>query len=244
MLAVDRGNELVTLFLILSGLILIVRNSILFSSLGALLLTFSAIFKLWPVVLVFLLIIFNNKNLNTNVKVLLGTSIVYWITHLHMVWAMLKATQHGSPFGNSFGFKLFWNSDLNYSQTALLSLLFIFSTGLFWFRNQINFDQFRIELAYADYGFFLVPIFITYFTIWAIGDSFSYRAIVLLPAVLILSQKKLSESKIAKRLLQITLTTMLTATQPIFISVSSALALYLLFFVSKYLLSEFKVHEK
>jgi hypothetical protein len=196
-LAVDRGNEIVTLLLILSGLLLIVRESICFSSLGALLLSFSAIFKLWPVVLILSLIIYSNRNLKAHIKVLLGMSIVYWLINLDMVRAILRATQHGSPFGNSFGLKLFWNPELNSLQTALLLVLAVLLIGLFWVVNETNFDQFRIEITNAQYGFFLVPNFFTYFTIWAVGDSFSYRVIVLLPAVLILSQKKLNQSKTA-----------------------------------------------
>jgi len=225
-LASDRGNELITISLIILGMFLLNQNSLVISSCGAFLLSFSVIFKLWPLVLVFCLIVTPNKFVRVHVKLILILSALYWIVNYQNAFSLLEATQNGSPFGNSFGLQIFWSSNPT-SQQRVIPILIALAFFIFWIlRFPIRSQTIQKIIRDSDYGYFLLPVFFTYFVIWLAGDSFSYRMIILLPAVLILSQEKVRSDIFSGNLLLIILFTALTARLPIFSATSSAAALY------------------
>ena len=241
-LAIERGNEIITLFLILAGFLLLQASPFTYQIFGASFLSAAAIFKLWPVVLVCSLIILLWKSLSKLSIFIMSLSVVYWILHLSMALKIVDATQSGSIAGLSFGFKLFRNVPFS-SLFVLLFLLIsayciyiIFSFSAFGNSSELLKGRFE--------GAYLHAVFVTYFCICALGSNFAYRLIVLLPGILILSRQEFSTNIWARNSMAFILITATTAKFPIFNALSSALALYLMTFVIVAILNHLKITQR
>ena len=122
-LAIDRGNEVITLTLIFVGHLFLHTKSTIRQTMGALSLFLACVFKLWPVALVFFILIFFWKRINLIPKCVLVLSLFYWIPQIDLALNMLNATNTGSPFGRSFGLQLIWHGEFIAIVVLSLSLL-------------------------------------------------------------------------------------------------------------------------
>jgi len=223
-LAIDRGNEVITLTLILIGLFLLHTKSTTRQTLGALSLFFACVFKLWPVVLVFFTLTFFWKRINLIPRCILILSLFYWIPQIDLALNMLNATNMGSPFGRSFGFRLIWHGEFIAIVVLSLSLLL---TYVRLSRSSLN--QFILSTSGVATLYSLIPVMLTFSLIWAIGDSYIYRMIILIPVVLLLGQFKFTEFTFPNFLLSAILVTCITSLTPLVLVTTSALALYFVY---------------
>jgi hypothetical protein len=142
---------------------------------------------------------------------------------------MLSATQSGSPHGVAFGFKLFFSEQTSPINAGYLALLAILIAGLWikYFGSSINaaFTAFIRDPRFE----ILVPILLTYVGIWIFTDSFIYRMLILLPALLILISPDLLSHLWVKGLVVLILVSVLSSRLAVTTGVSSSLALVSLF---------------
>jgi hypothetical protein len=187
-LAVERGNELITLALILIGFLLLEQRSLTVEWLGALFLGSAAIFKLWPVIIVVLLLVLTTRYLHAITRLLLALPVIYWILNYSVAKIAVQSTQLGSPLGVSFGAKLFLDVRipllLQFSYFALFLLSSFFLIRYFHRDKSIALKICNSRLE----AVILISVFFTYFCVWLVGQSFMYRLILLLPALLVLAR--------------------------------------------------------
>jgi hypothetical protein len=223
-LAIDRGNEVITLTLILVGHFLLHTKSTIRQTMGALSLFFACVFKLWPVVLVFFTLIFFWKRINLVSKFILILSFFYWIPQINLALSMLNATNMGSPFGRSFGLQLIWHGETIVIVVLSLSLLLTYVR-----LSKSSLNQFILSSSGVATLYFLIPVMLTFSLIWAVGDSYIYRMIILIPVVLLLGQFKFTEFTFPNFLLSAILVTCITSLTPLVLVTTSALALYFVY---------------
>ncbi len=187
-LAVERGNELITLALILTGFLLLEQRNLTLEWLGALFLGSAAIFKLWPVIILLLLLILTTRYLHAFTRLLLALPIIYWIMNYSVAKIALQSTQLGSPLGVSFGAKLFLDVRipplLQFSYLALFLLSSFFLIRYFHRNKSIALQVCNSRLE----AIILISVFSTYSCVWLVGQSFMYRLLLLLPALLVLAR--------------------------------------------------------
>lgn len=239
LLAIERGNELLTISLLMLGFQLLMEKNIQLRLFGILLLFCASAFKLWPTFIIYVFVVLFRKNFTNFEKLLLTAPLIYWLVKVSEASEMIKSTQQGSLLGNSFGFKLWFVSGSKFSIILALILLsscisyFALRTlrvvDIHLFAN-INIRDSKLITAYS----------LNYFVMWLIGDNFAYRLIALLPIVITLSKRQYRETTISKILLVGILITVFTIRLPITSAVSASLALTL-FFVAIRLLNDPKV---
>lgn len=228
-LAVDRGNELISILFILVGIFCLRDGRQFMQLLGAAALGFAAFFKLWPIFLVFFLLVLQWSRIRIAAKVLLGLPVIYWLLKIPEVEAILKATQVGSSVGTSFGLRLF--SSPNFSVTYF-SVLVSIALGLTYLLIKLgnqNLQKFTMSVSGMRAVAWIIPLMLTYTAIWATGDNFIYRMLILLPIILLLSEPKIFELDWSKFVVAAILTTAITSRLPVTLAVSSAIALYFLY---------------
>lgn len=223
-LAIDRGNEVITMILILVGLFLLHTKSTIRQTMGALSLFFACVFKLWPIVLVFFTLIFFWKSVNLVAKCILVISLFYWIPQIDLALNMLNATNVGSPFGRSFGLQLIWRGEFIAIVVLSLSLLLTYVR-----LSKSSLNQFILSTSGVSTLYSLIPVMLTFSIIWAIGDSYIYRMIILIPVVLLLGQFKFTEFAFPNFLQSAILVTCITSLTPVVLVTTSALALYFVY---------------
>ena len=231
-LAIDRGNEVITLIFILIGLFSLHTKSTIRQTIGALSLFFACIFKLWPIVLVFFTLIFFWKRINLIPKCILVLSLFYWIPQIELALNMLNATNSGSPFGRSFGLQLIWDltwpiTSFNYGIVIILLSLSLLLTYVRLSKSSLN--QFILSTSGVATLYSLIPVVLTFSLIWALGDSYIYRMIILIPVVLLLGQFKFTEFAFPNFLLSAILVTCIVSLTPLVLVATSALALYFVY---------------
>ena len=216
-LALDRGNEIITLLLILPGLYLIKRN--LYSQIiGVLLLSVASVFKLWPLVLLISVLIFSWKHLCLFSKVIVCITILYWTSNIQNSFSMLNSTQKGNPFGLSFGLRHYFNSSIFWPYLIIFIIAILFSTiyivTKFKSIRAIDFDKSFDRSLFNS-------LITTYVAIWFTGDSYVYRLVLLIPVLIFLrkvftqlSARTLLESLIVATMLttKLSVTTVMTGT--------------------------------
>ena len=223
-LAIDRGNEVITMILILVGLFLLHTKSTIRQTMGALFLFFACVFKLWPIALVFFTLIFFWKRVNLVPKFILVLSLFYWIPQIDLALNMLNATNTGSPFGRSFGLQLIWHGEFIAIVVLSLSLLLTYVR-----LSKSSLNQFITSSSGVATLYSLIPVMLTFSIIWAIGDSYIYRMVILIPVVLLLGQFKFTEFTFPNFLLSAILVTCITSLTPLVLATTSALALYFVY---------------
>ena len=231
-LAIDRGNEVITLIFILIGLFSLDTKSTIRQTIGALSLLFACIFKLWPIVLVFFTLIFFWKRINLIPKCILVLSLFYWIPQIELALNMLNATNSGSPFGRSFGLQLIWDltwpiTSFNYGIVIILLSLSLLLTYVRLSKSSLN--QFILSTSGVATLYSLIPVMLTFSLIWALGDSYIYRMIILFPVVLLLGQFKFTEFAFPNFLMSAILVTCIMSLTPLVLVATSALALYFVY---------------
>jgi hypothetical protein len=228
LLAIERGNELLTISLLVVGFQLLLGKNFQFRLLGILLLFMASAFKLWPTFVIYVLLVLFRSQISKFEKLLLSAPIFYWLSNSSEAFAMIKSTQAGSLFGNSFGFKLWISSESKISILIFL-LLFLLTMSYVVFRNLkvVDFESFA-NINRSD-SKILAAYSLNFFVIWLVGDSFAYRLVALVPIVIILSKRQYQDRKIGKILLVLTLTTVFTIRLSIAPVVTTCLALALLY---------------
>jgi len=219
-LAIDRGNEIITILFLLPGLLLILKHKST-QTFGAFLLALSCFYKLWPIIiLISLLFLFWNK-LNVYSKFVLVLPLIYWIYFHENVFRMLEFTQKGSPFGLSFGLAHYTNSTIELKFVVLFCILVIFLSGYFFTKSML-FNQ--SLYGYSANLVILNTLLITYISTWIFGTSFIYRLIIFIPIIVFLN--KAIKEKIPRVMLESAiLLTMLTSKLSITTVFTSCLAI-------------------
>lgn len=230
-LAIDRGNELTSVTFIMVGLYYL-RSDRHFSQLiGAVALAFAVFFKLWPIFLVLSLLIFQWSRLKVATRILLLMPFLYWALKIQEIREIMRVTQSGSPFGTSFGLKLFLSPQLNLVQIFILVIACLGVTYLLIRLGNQDLRDFTRSVHGLQAMLWISPLMLTYSAIWATGDSFIYRMVVLIPLVLILSVKGIFEFRWPKVAITAILVTSISSRLPVTLAVSSALALYFIYVV-------------
>jgi hypothetical protein len=228
-LALDRGNETLTISLILLGLYLLMSPKRLLQSIGISLLALAAVFKLWPTLLV-ILVAWVFRSRLSKIQVLLALSgLLYWILNFQTALRMLESTQHGSQWGNSFGLKLWIREDFSITNVLLLcapSLILSFFIIRFlssWpVRSVSESEKFELQL--------IAILSIIYGLIWLVGESFSYRLSILLPLIILLSKSSVWKMRWSKTLVVLILTTMISARLATTTALTTSLAICAFYF--------------
>jgi len=233
-LAVDRGNEILTISLIIVGYYFLEKEAQLLQFMGAIFLLLAACFKLWPVFIVVALLFTSWFRLKFSAKLVLGGALLYWIINSSHVFQMLQATQRGSSFGASFGLSLLFRNGID---SIRFILLFVFTLGMFIFlvrAGRSRLESFISSTRGMQALRRIAPFMFAYSAIWVSGDSFMYRMVVFIPIILILSSFYYMDFALSNFLIVAILVTALTSRLPIAIAVSGALAIYftyILFFI-------------
>ncbi len=239
LLAIERGNELLTISFLMSGLHLLLGKNFKLRLFGILLLFIASAFKLWPTFVIYIIVILFRGRFSILEKLLLSAPMLYWLSKTSEAYEMIKSTQQGSFFGNSFGFKLWF---LPESQLSILFVLILLTSFISYvalrtlkiidiksFAN-INVSDSKFVAAYS----------LNYFVLWLVGDNFAYRLIALLPIIIILSKHQYQKMTVSKILLVGILGTAFTIRLPITPAVTASLAFVLLFIAIR-LLSDPKI---
>lgn len=178
-LALDRGNEIITITLINFGIYFILGRKKLYN-LGYFLISVSAIFKVWPAFLALYILMFNYKKLRFLSKIILLIPLVYWSLFHKNLFSMVDSTQYRSPYGLSFGLQHFTNNSL---ETSILWIYgVVIAMSIVYFLNQI-----KLQVSYSFHSINLIlPFYLTYISLWISGVHFSYRLVVLIPILFLL----------------------------------------------------------
>lgn len=145
---------------------------------------------------------------------------------------MLDATNSGSPFGRSFGLQLIWDlswpiTSFNYGVAIVVLSLFLLLTYVRLSKSSLN--QFILSTSGVATLYSLIPVMLTFSLIWALGDSYIYRMIILFPVVLLLGQFKFTEFAFPNFLLSAILVTCIISLTPLVLVATSALALFFVY---------------
>jgi hypothetical protein len=205
-LAIDRGNEIITILLVISSLYLLIGNGIK-QSIGATLLVVSAFFKLWPIVMLICILMFLRKHLLIFTKGIMLLSIIYWAINFESAVQMVQYTQRGSPMGLSFGIKHYLSSSISFFYVAIFLLTTVI-LSVFYFFSVMN--LLRKKEGSANYLAVLNSLLLTYIIIWASGTSYVYRLIIFIP-ILIYLNKVFSVNRSLLQLQSLMILTLLTS---------------------------------
>jgi hypothetical protein len=227
-LAVDRGNELLTIAFILGASLCLRSDRKLLKSAGVVILFLSCVFKLWPIVFLIFYFIYNRKELKFPVNTLFLAPLIYWTINFGQIQPMLKSTELGSPYGVSFGFKLFFSTSLNTKNAIYLASLAFAIYLVFYLLTRESFTQFKNSYQGNATMILIAPFFLTFVAIWLVSDSFSYRMIILLPILIILGKSWNQGGNWSQSLSVFILLVVLTSRLAITSAASSALAMYFL----------------
>ena len=215
-LALDRGNEIITV-VCLFPILLLIQHKNNKQMISAVLLLFIVFFKFWPLFIVVLVLFFYWKNLILITKFLLIGAIIYWLVNFNNIIKMKEYTANGSVFGSSFGFPLYVNS-VSSKNTLIFFIIVIILIVCSFFKRNKNFYKYDSRNAS------IIILFISYFTIWASSISWAYRLLILIPIIIFLDKSDMPK-KTANDLITLILATLLTIKLPITSVMTSSLAL-------------------
>lgn len=189
-LAFERGNEVITLIFVLSGILLIKEGGVMKRSIGAINLAIATLFKIWPVFFCIYFLFFKGGRLGWTEKTILASPVIFWVFNFASVQSILQNTQSGNPFGASFGLKLFWATPNTITTSSTLIFLTLVLFAFLAKKNGNQFKVFVMELHSRRISQTLVPLMLVYVAIWLLSDSFMYRLVILFPILLVLNQKE------------------------------------------------------
>jgi len=205
-LAIDRGNEIITSLLILPGLYLITKQNNV-QSIGAFLLAFSVFYKLWPVVLILFLLVLLWKKVNISSKIIMILPLIYWFYFQENAFRMVEYTLKGSPISLSFGLKHYLNSTIRPEYLIFFCILIALLSISFLLKSKL-FDQ-NLYRESTDL-IILNTLFLTYIFTWILGISFIYRLIIFIPTLIFLN-RAIKENSRRAMLESLIILTMLTS---------------------------------
>jgi hypothetical protein len=188
-LAVERGNEVITLVFVLSGIVLIGESGMMSRAICATNLALAAFFKIWPILFCVYFLFFKGSRMSWIEKTILTSPDIYWLINFASVQSILQNTQSGSPFGSSFGLKLFWATPNTITTSWTLIFLTLLLFAFLAKRNSNHLKVVIMELHSRQISQTIVPLMLAYVAIWLFSDSFMYRLVVLFPILIILNQK-------------------------------------------------------
>ena len=219
-LALDRGNEIITFILIIFG-IYFLRQDRWSQFIGGILFSAAAFYKLWPICLIAMILVIAWRELNFSSKISLVAPIVYWFVNFNNALDMVENTDTGSPLGLSFGFNHYLNGSIPAKYVAFLCCLL----GLILLRYIIFIRRagFHLVSSAFDQKIFLTLIG-TYSLLWLFGTNYVYRLIILIPVALYISIF-LQPRVIRLELLSLILVTFVTSRLAISTVLTSLLAL-------------------
>jgi len=172
-LAIDRGNEIITISLIGFSIILFYRfrsrNFFVIPLIGA------SIFKLWPFILLVCLILFLGRvKIKQKLLILLGVS-TYLLSHFSEFRLLAKYTQQGSNSGGSFGLYLILENGFYSLFVILLIIVTVFFLLVTIPRNLLSLASTDQEESWV------LSFMITFIALFLTGPHFTYRLIILIP---------------------------------------------------------------
>ncbi len=178
-LAIDRGNETITIGLIALSIYIWFRNST--SYLFLLPLFLAGIFKVWPLFfLAVMIILIARKNY---VKFLPPFFLLAaYVGHRFSDFRKISAfTQQGSELGGSFGWMFF--RDLN-----LYSLFALFASAILglWIVNKTTILSMSTSIQFRSNPW-IFSLMATYIFIFFSGSHFTYRLIILIPLAILIN---------------------------------------------------------
>ncbi len=230
-LAIDRGNETLTIALICISIYLskvFPRNSVFYLPL-----IIAGIFKIWPFA-VFFLMMAMSKPRKLHVFLLLSLPVSAYILIRNSEFKKISIfTQEGSLLGGSFGWRLL-DSPGAYSVGVLIMSLLV--TGLMFKYLPLNLlsqNNYRRDKSW------IVSLSITYIFLNFSGSHFIYRLIILIPIAILLQVK--DESRPLQVLIFISL---LTSRMSIVLVSTLAIVLILLILISVDIMNNLRQHLK
>lgn len=229
-LASERGNEIITILLILLGFSALESGHKYIQLLGSITLGAASIFKLWPLIICFLLIFSLPRTVWSKARITLLVPIFYWALNWERVRTSLQATQTGDPFGSSFGAKLLLHQNVQPHQFVFL-LLFSITLATIYISALVKYSEVLSSNFFTEFdSSVLIATIGTYLSVWLIGDSFSYRLLIFLPIILLLSRPTNVSNPISILLVFVLLATVWTIRLPITLAISNACGIFLLIF--------------
>jgi hypothetical protein len=217
-LALDRGNEIIT-FILLSLGIALLRETSRRQTLGGLILFVAAFFKLWPIVFITFVLVASWKKLNQLTKIVLVASITYWVLNIGNAFSMIKQTAVGSPLSIN-------------GRIPLVSLFLLLSLVFFLVVKYVNMIKtYRIETLVnsLDREVFY-SLMLTYIFIWSVGTNYIYRLVILIPIMFYISKSSIP-SKLKSNILALFLATFITSGLTVNTVLTSTIALIFIYIV-------------
>lgn len=239
-LAVERGNEILTIIFILIALRFLRSEGLIASVVYSLAMFTASFFKLWPLLLVILFALLSEPSTRIRSWIALLLTGGYWALKADEIRMMLSATQDGYPYGVAFGWKLFLSPGVGLVESIFL---FVFCVAIFFYWVMKNHDSLiaAIQDSKLDREMrLLVSFLLCYAGIWFISDSFIYRMLILLPVLLLLSQDFYRAYKWAASLTVLILVVSISSKLAITPAVSSALALVSVYISTVYFVEKIK----
>jgi hypothetical protein len=225
-LALDRGNEIIT-FILLSLGIALLRETSRRQTLGGLILFVAAFFKLWPIVFITFILVTCWKKLNQLTKIMLVASITYWVLNIGNAFSMIKQTAVGSPLSLSFGLRHYINGRI-----PLMSLFLLSSLVFFLVVKYVNMiKSYRIDTLVnsLDREIFY-SLMLTYIFIWSVGTNYIYRLVILIPIMFYISKSSIP-SKLKSNILALFLGTFITSGLTVNTVLTSTIAFIFIYIV-------------
>ena len=226
LLALDRGNEIITSILIILGCFFYYKKSLVSQLMSVIPFLASVVFKFWPAIFVLFLALLSFQR-TVWIFVLLGTlSFAYWATKLDTLFQMIRATDSPALFEISFGFNPIFQVTGDYVLLFSIIGYSIFFMAYFFFQSRkLSTKDSFLEILSNDDQKIYFSLTSTFVVIWLFGNSYIYRMIILLPVVLILSQMRYHNIRSVQVILIICLITVLSSKLVISYSLTSALCI-------------------
>lgn len=179
-LAIDRGNEILTIGLISLSIYIWLRDNS--SYLFCIPLFLAGVFKLWPFVLLVLMTLFHYRK--SYYKILPPICILgmYLICRFSDFRQISNFTQTGSKLGGSFGWMLLKNLDY-YSLIAIV-IGFLWALLLIRRTSILNLSE---SLQFKDNPW-IPSLMLTYVFVFFSGSHFTYRLIILIPLAIMINE--------------------------------------------------------
>jgi len=226
LLALDRGNEIITTILLILGCFFYYKKSLASQVMSTIPFLASVVFKFWPTIFVLFLALLSFQR-TVWIFVLLGTlSFAYWAAKRDTLFQMIRATDSPALFEISFGFTPIFQVTGNYVLLFSIIGYSIFFVAYFFLQSRtLSTKDSFLEILSNDDRKLYFALASTFVVIWLFGNSYIYRMIILLPIVLILSQIRYHNIRSVQVILIICLITVLISKQAISYSLTSALCI-------------------
>ena len=226
LLALDRGNEIITTILLILGCFFYYKKSFVSQLMSTIPFLASVVFKFWPTIFVLFLALLSFQR-TVWIFVLLGTlSFAYWAAKRDTLFQMIRATDSPALFEISFGFAPIFQVTGNYILLFSIIGYSMFFVAYFFLQSRtLSTKDSFLEILSNDDRKLYFALASTFVVIWLFGNSYIYRMIILLPIVLILSQIRYHNIRSVQVILIICLITVLISKQAISYSLTSALCI-------------------